>query len=181
MRHFDESIYSKLITKTTIALIWTWFIIFFVGWLANVFTFLIFSRKRFRNTIFSTYFRSLVLVDSFSLLTLFISFMNNFYDIDLLNLSPFLCVTISYFSYSVPAISSHIMVAISADRYVSIGFSNRFLLRKKSGFQVGILGALTVFNLAFYSENALITFDEFFQLNNATNETIVNIPNNIQF
>jgi hypothetical protein len=112
-------------------------IIVIVGTLANLLAFVVFSRKAFKNTIFSTYFRALLVVDTIGLLYLTIEkFIFFEYEINLRDLHVILCKITMPLAYSIPAISAYITVVISFDRWLTIAKPTVLLIRKKRKFQI---------------------------------------------
>jgi hypothetical protein len=108
-----------------------------VGILGNILAFVVFSRKKFQNTIFSTYFRALLVVDTIGLLYLTIEkFLWFEYHINLRDFNVILCRITMPFAYSIPAISAYITVMISFDRWLTIAKPTVLLIRKKRKFQI---------------------------------------------
>ncbi len=106
------------------------------GIFGNIITIIIFSRKKFQNTIFSTYFRILSL---FSMLTLFIRIhetLKSNFGFKLIDESLIICKLVKYFSYFLPSINPWMFVTISIDRYLSIAKPTKILSRKKISFQI---------------------------------------------
>jgi hypothetical protein len=108
-----------------------------VGTVANVLAFVVFSRKAFKNTIFSTYFRALLVVDTIGLLFLTLGkFLSFEFGINLRDLHLILCKITMPLAYSIPAISAYITVVISFDRWLTIAKPTVLLIRKKRKFQL---------------------------------------------
>ena len=107
-----------------------------IGLIGNILAIVVFSRKKFQNTIFSTYFRIMALFDILTLLFRIDYFLviNNLNG--LRNISAVTCKIAFYFIYTLPALSTWILVLISLDRFFSIFLPTRFLLRKKIKFQL---------------------------------------------
>ena len=124
--------------------------IILVGTVANMISFIIFSRKKFKNTLFSTYFRVLLLVDTFGLLYLTLSkYLHLGFDINLRDLNTFLCKITMPIAYSVPTISAHLTVVISFDRWLSIAKPTALLIRKKRKFQLNLCVIIILVNFVY--------------------------------
>ena len=126
--------------------------IIFTSTLSNIFAFIIFSRKKFHNTIFSTYFRALLLFDQFSYLIRIEILLNIIGWYNFRSISIHSCKIIALLAYFSSSNSPWILVLISIDRMLSIVWPNRFLIRKIVKYQV--YGCITVFliNVCFFSE-----------------------------
>ena len=130
-----------------------------VGTLANILAFIVFSRKKFKNTVFSTYFRILLIIDLIGLLYSTLGkFLNFEFGINLRNISAFLCRITMPIVYSIPPISAYITVMISFDRWLTIAKPAFFLLRKNKIFQVLICIAIIVINFIY---NGQLFFSHF--------------------
>jgi hypothetical protein len=125
-------------------------IIILVGTLANVLAFIIFSRKKFENTLFSTYFRVLLIVDTFGLVYLTLSkYLHLRFNINVRDLNPVLCKLTMPIAYSVPSISAHLTVIISFDRWLSIAKPTALLIRKKRKFQLNVCFIIVLVNFVY--------------------------------
>jgi hypothetical protein len=121
-----------------------------VGTVANVLAFVVFSRKAFKNTIFSTYFRALLVVDTIGLLFLTLGkFLSLEFGIDLRDLHLILCKITMPLAYSIPTISAHITVMIKFDRWLSIAKPTVLLIRKKRKFQLIVCITIILINFAY--------------------------------
>ena len=124
--------------------------IILVGTVSNTIAFVIFSRKKFENTLFSTYFRVLLLVDTFGLLYLTSAkFLLFEFNINLRDLNIFLCRITMPMAYSIPQISAHLTVLISLDRWLSIAKPTEFLFRKKKKFQLNVCAIIILVNFIY--------------------------------
>jgi hypothetical protein len=121
-----------------------------IGIIANSLSFLIFSRKRFYNTIFSTYFRFYLVVQtiniSFSINRLLETNLNIFF----VKISNFTCKFRYFFFYANFAIASWFLVIISLDRYLSIAYPAKFFYRKKFIFQIFVSICIISYNICVY-------------------------------
>ena len=85
-------------------------IVVIVGTVCNSLAFIIFSRRKFNNTIFSTYFRFLAVNDTVSLLFLTLNkFLIIRFDFYIGEISDLFCKLIGFLAYGIPAISSWIL------------------------------------------------------------------------
>ena len=106
-------------------------IVFTLGTCGNVLSFLVFSGKKFKHTIFETYFRMISLTDTLTLVLSVIDFLCYYkYEIDLFSVSEFSCKFISYVFYAIPACSVWLTVMISYDRMLSVLYSNKLKFRE---------------------------------------------------
>ena len=80
-----------------------------IGLCGNILSLIVYSRKKFQNTIFSTYFRLLSLFDFLTLLIRFDYILNEYDCINIRAFSIFICKLIYYFVYIQPSISSWIL------------------------------------------------------------------------
>ena len=121
-----------------------------IGTIANFLSFIIFSRKRFRNTIFATYFRILLIMDTIGLVYLamgkFLYFKSK---IHIRDFNVTLCRLTLLLAYSIPPISAYILVAISIDRWLTITKPDVLPIKKKSSFQVCVCIVIVLANLIY--------------------------------
>lgn len=122
-----------------------------IGIITNSLSLVIFSRKRFKNTVFATYFRFLTLIDTFIVLLPINKFFELYFNFYIENQSNFFCKLRMFLPYSIKPNSQWIIVAISLDRFISISRPGKFLFRKKTGFQVLACSFMFAFNLIYYS------------------------------
>jgi hypothetical protein len=78
-------------------------LIFMIGILTNLIAFIVFSRKKFKNTVFSTYFRVLLVY-----LTLLNKLMFFEFDISLRDINNPLCRITLIMAYSIPSIFAYL-------------------------------------------------------------------------
>ena len=139
----------------------------------NCLAFIIFTRKKFRNTVFWIYFRFLVIFDSFSLFFPINSFLELAFEIRIKNFSNFLCKFQMYWVYSVYPMSSWTLALVSIDRFLSISFPNRFLFRKKVSVQIIACILIMAFNFIYFGPVNFFYLKEFTRFKNETNQTDV--------
>jgi hypothetical protein len=135
------------------------------GVLGNGAAFVVCSRLNLQKTVFSTYFRFLVLVDTFTLIfNPLYFFIANFTDFDVLAISTDFC-RLNGILYYMTATSGWIEAAISIDRLININFPNRFLFFKKRWFQFSVCFALLIKDFVVYSQNyfetSLLIYENF--------------------
>jgi hypothetical protein len=135
------------------------------GVLGNVLAFVVCSRSKLAKTIFSTYYRFLVSIDTFTLIFHDLrELIQNETGLYVSTVSDDLCRLVKITEYIIPATSGWILVAISLDRLISIKFPTRFGFRKKRSFQMGLCFILTakdflLYSQAFFSGVITYTFD----------------------
>ena len=144
-----------------------------IGLILNCLAFIIFSRKKFHNTVFWIYFRFLLISDSLSFFLPINSFLELAFEIRIKNFSNFLCKFRMYWVYSVYPISGWTLALVSIDRFLSISFPNRFLFRKKVFVQIIACILIMAFNFIYFAPATFYYLIEFKELNNITNETDV--------
>jgi hypothetical protein len=125
-------------------------ILLFLGAVGNIFSFIIFSREKFRKTSFSLYFRVLAFTDTFTLLYIINDVSAALFDQDLVNSSYFMCKIFNYLIYSIAAASGCLLVVVSLDRMLSIIKPKKFLFLKKTRTQTTICFLAVSYNLTFY-------------------------------
>lgn len=144
-----------------------------IGSISNTLAFIVFSRKRFKNTVFSIYFRFMIICDTFSLILPLNKLLEINYQIYLANHSEFSCKFRYYFIYAIVPVSGWTMVFISLDRLFSISMPMKFLFRKNICFQILICLSVLMFNLIYFLPNLNSSIKERRFTNKETNETIL--------
>ncbi len=126
-------------------------VVVLLGFTGNLIAFVTFSRKRFQNTVFSTYFRFLTFTDSTTLLlySLF-KFFQFEIDFNIRVLSVHSCRLFTIIAYAVPATSGWMTAVISLDRMISVKLPTKFKFRQSRLFQTAICLAVAVFNFVLY-------------------------------
>ena len=138
---------KELITKV---FIFIYPIVLVIGAIGNLFSFIIFSREKFRKTSFSLYFRVLAFSDTFTLLFTINDFSLGLYNQDLSNSSYFMCKCLLYIAYSLPPVSIWLLVVVSLDRMLSIIKPSKFLFLKKTKTQATICFLIISYSLTYY-------------------------------
>jgi hypothetical protein len=139
------------IIKTLILIIHSiYLMICVIGVFSNSLTILVFSRKRFQNTIFSTYFRIMSLLAIATLLYRIEYILAIFKVFTFRNKSSFLCKMNTYLVYVIPPMSNWIQILITIDRFVSIAKPTKFVWRKKAKFQVLASMGVIIFDILYY-------------------------------
>jgi hypothetical protein len=151
---------SPLIWLKTI-IVYSYPVIALIGLTANCLSFLIFSRKIFKNTVFIIYFRFYVVFQIINLVMPINKMLELNLDIFLSRISSFACKLRYFYGNLNYSICSWLLVAISLDRYLSISYPSKFALRKKPLFQVSlccfVIGLSIFFNISYwfyYSEES---------------------------
>lgn len=133
-----------------------------LGILANLVTFLIFQRKRFRTQSFSIYAKFMAFSDSIVLwsnITQSIGFIFDNSNITLV--SSFFCATDKYARAAFLLLSQILLALITIDRLLTVVYPNRFIMLRRMPFQLTIIAvaltySMTVF-IMFPFNQALIT------------------------
>ena len=147
-------------------------VITFIGLITNTFTLAIFSRKKFRKTIFSTYFRFYVAIQTLNLIMPINKFLEWNFDIFFSLFTDFTCKLTFYYSNTNHAIAGWLLMIISFDRYLSIVYPAKlFIFRKKSKIQISICIAIIGYHLCVYSPYWFRYLKEIQTHSNKTNET----------
>jgi hypothetical protein len=120
------------------------------GLIGNITAFIIFSRRRFQNTIFSTYFRFFIISDSLALLISINRTLEFIFSIYFIDLSNFTCKLFWYSNYILFKLSGWTMVVISIDRFLSITIPSKFLFRKNKYIQFSTCLFILCFHMIFY-------------------------------
>jgi hypothetical protein len=134
-------------------------VIFIFGLLGNILSFVVFSRKKFKKTLFSIYFRVLNIADIYTILFALVDFLKYKLGHDMEKISIFFCKTTFYSLFAVSPISGHILAIISIDRFITTRFPNRFTIKNKTSFQIFICFFICLFNLSYYTP--MIVFRQF--------------------
>jgi hypothetical protein len=167
---------ALLFIKTII--VYMYLAITMTGLITNTLSFVVFSRKRFKNTIFSTYFRFYIIFQTLNLMYPIQKALRLNFNISFSNLQNFTCRLIYYFAYVSYSVPQWYLVLISIDRFLSISHSDKFLFKNKSKFQLLFSLFIIIMNICFYSPVLLFQFESF--QNNQTNITeITNKCNNV--
>jgi hypothetical protein len=148
-------------------------IIFILGTLGNFLSFLTLSRKKFKHSIFETYFRIVNFTDTITLLYTICQYMYNKFGINVNALNKILCYYLDYIIYFVPPISAWILVLISFDRMLNINYPNEFItIRNSKKIQYGICLLITITNSIYYLPMRIYkVFDVSINFNNQTNRS----------
>ena len=121
-----------------------------IGLITNTISFVIFSGKKFQNSIFSTYFRFLLLFHTLNLISPSNKLLEWNFDFYFSQLSNFSCKIRYWFFYVNFAIAAWFQVIISIDRYLAISLPTKFILRKKFQFQIITSFIIIGFNCCMY-------------------------------
>lgn len=141
-----------------------------IGLITNIIAFVIFSRIIFKKTIFSTYFRFLIIFDMISSIIPINKFFEFNFNTYLKDFNDSLCKFRMFTFYVIFPISGWTLVVISFDRYLSIKFPKRFSIRKKTKFQILVCIFILVLNLIYYTPNL---FFHLKQNNISMNQSII--------
>ena len=144
----NETKYQEAITGLVIN--YLYLAVSLVGTLSNILAFIVFSRKKFENTVFATYFRALLVIDTIGLLYLTIGkFLHFEFNINLRDLNIVLCRITMPIAYSIPSISAYLTAIISFDRWLSIAKPSVLPIRKKKKFQLHVCMIIILVNFIY--------------------------------
>lgn len=93
-------------------------VIYVFGTCGNILAFLVFSRKKFHNTVFSVYFRILAVTDSFTIFFAINEFLKYQLNIKLENYAFILCKSVLYLILIFGPMSAHLLVVISYENLI---------------------------------------------------------------
>ena len=163
----------KNIIQTCITVVtYTYLVISFIGFVSNILLLIIFSRKKFQNTVFSSYFRFITIFNLISMImpvNKFFEFNLNIYFKDI---NDSLCKFRMLTFYVLFPIYCWGLVIISIDRYLSIAFPNKFIFKKKLSFQIQVCCFILIFNIIYYVPLLFSHVKETENFNKETNKTI---------
>ena len=151
--------------------VYTYPIISFVGLVTNTLSFVIFSHKKFQNTIFYIYFRFILFFDILCMMIPINKFFESNLNIYIRDMNDSLCKFRYYYIYVVYPISGWGLVIISIDRFVSIAYPSRYLIRKRTIFQILVCLFILAYNLIYYIPMLFYYLKATSKFNNATNRT----------
>ena len=138
-----------ILLKTIIVFLFP--LITLMGLITNTISFVIFSRKRFQNTIFSTYFRIYLVFEIMNLILPINKMFELNFGMYFYFISDFCCKLRRFFANCNYAITPLFLIIISIDRYLSIAYPAKFPYRKKSLFQILISSVIITVNFGFYT------------------------------
>jgi len=157
------NLFKKIIADSIVA-------IYSFGIAGNIMSFIVFSRKKFKNTIFETYYRWICILDIISF-----SYPINdyfYYEYENYNWNIFFCDYLDFIMYAFPATAAWVLTIISFDRMINIVFPvyNSFIKKKK--FQhiscfLATLCSMLVYSPIFYYRE----FNSYSNFDNQTNQT----------
>ena len=139
---------------------------------SNFVSFVIFSRKRFENTVFVIYIRCFVLFQTLNLIIMPINKLLEFnFDVYFSQISNLACKFRYYYGNVNYSICSWLLVVVSFDRYLSISYPKRFIYRQKRFFQIIVCFVTIGFNACFYTSSFFYYLKE--TLNETNNQTVI--------
>lgn len=121
-----------------------------IGLIGNILTFVVFSRRKFRNNSISIYFRALAIFDSFIVLEAVINFYLIFYKYYIAQYSDTVCKLVSYSSYTFGSIPGWILIALSIEKLLSMKKVTNTM--KRPFIHYSIVIAIFLFNILLYIE-----------------------------
>ena len=121
------------------------------GLITNTLSFVVFSRKRFSNTIFSTYFRLYIIFQTLNLILPINQALELNFNIYFVKLSNFTCKFFTYLAFFNSSIPAWLLVLISIDRFISIAYPTKFLFKNTLKFQLITCLLMAILNICVYS------------------------------
>ena len=140
---------ERVILWMKTVIVFTFPAITFIGLIINPISFIIFSRKRFKNATFSTYYRCFILFQTFSLILPINKMFELNFKIYFDSMSDLMCKLKYFYGYFNIANAAWFLVVISIDRFLSITYPVGFLCRKKKWFQFLTFCFIINFNITF--------------------------------
>lgn len=123
-----------------------------IGFIGNILTFIVFSRKVFAKNSISTYCRCLAVFDCFPLIRLVNDIGTYFFNASLQSSNELWCKLSVYGTYSLSAVPSFILLLFALDKLIGVSNTNKFGFFKKRSFQYGAIASFTLFSLLLYIE-----------------------------
>ena len=142
-----------------------------VGIPGNLAIILIYSSKKFRRQAMFRYYTVSIVFETVEFLFIWPFNYTQFFQLEE---NEFICKLVQYLSYLCFVYVSWVNVIIAVDRYFSVKYPSRFLIRKKFSFQFGILTGLFITAALIYSP-----FFEFDVIGSTVNETFCGVGNPI--
>ncbi len=101
----SDSLLDLVFDKSTSLIVYIYPLVSLIGLVGNIVAFQVFSRKKFANTVFATYFRFLTITDTISLLLPLNKFLELNMNIRVQEISMISCKLKTYLTYVIPTIS----------------------------------------------------------------------------
>ena len=140
-----------------------------VGMISNIIALLIFSRKRFQNTIFCVYFRFNIVLDTYVIFNACIDFINYQFDINVESFSAIICHSRQYSVYALAAIAAWLNVSVTFNRMLDVLVPTKFTWRRLPRVQLAVCLFWMTLHLSMYSPIAL-QFAQYGYLNSTSSE-----------
>lgn len=121
-----------------------------LGIIGNAFSFLIFSRKQFKKTIFQVYFRLVSISNTLAVIIPVNYFLMYQFNYDISKLSSFTCKLMDYLIYTSCPISSYILAYASIDRMLHMVSPFKYQFRNKIKFQLFICILVIFITMIYY-------------------------------
>ena len=162
---------SSTLVIVKIIIVYSFPAISLIGLITNLLSLIIFSRKKFKKTIFSTYFRFYLVIEIINQIFPINKMLEFNQGIYFTSISTFCCKIRKFFANYNYAITPSFLVIISIDRFLSIAYPSKFSFRKKSLFQILISWLVIGFNFGLYTPFWSFYLKE--TVKNQTNQTSV--------
>ena len=141
-----------------------------IGIIGNILVFVVFSRPSLKKYSYSFYCKVMAIADIGVFIFTFKNWASYVLDADLDLVAPFFCSICTYLVYSFGGLSITMLSLITADRMITIVYSNRFAFLKKPWFQWLIVFAAIVYNVSFNVLPAI--YNRIVEINFGSNSSI---------
>ena len=126
-----------------------------LGIIGNIISFIVFTRKAFRNNSISTYCRALAVADLFIIVELINNVFNYINKTKIYNINEPTCKVFYYLSMQYTSIPAWILVSFSIDKMLNMKMSPPNILKSKR-FQWSLVLGIFLFHFVLYSELLII-------------------------
>jgi hypothetical protein len=126
-----------------------------IGCIGNILVLLVYTRKKFAKNSLKSYFISLALTDSLTLVSSLKIFIAYYLGIEVELSSHLLCQMSEYCDFILPSVSAWTLVVISFDRMIKIIYTKRMQFMNKLTFQVTTLLLIVLCNMLIYIPSLL--------------------------
>lgn len=145
-------------------------IVIFIGIIGDILVFIVFSRPNLKKHSYSFYSRVMALNDICLFIYCFKNWAVYFLDANLDIVSPFFCSIGQFIFNTLGAQSMFILLLITADRMITIVYSNRFNYLKKRWFQCLMVLIGIVVNASL--NTMTVIYSQIVEINQTTNSSI---------
>ena len=115
------------------------------GIIGNTFSFMVFSRKQFKNMSLNYIFRLMTITDTLTVIQI-IHRVLKYNSRDLRLISSFLCKSLDYMTYSLIPVKGWFMVLIAIERFIAIKYNMKYLALKSIKIQLLVAFVILTLN-----------------------------------